>query len=416
MRKQIMMRDALTSPAYFGGPDMLGDDSWAAWRTILIAAMGEALTPDERVVYHQLTGLDKEPGKPVGELWGIVGRRGGKSRAIAVLASFLAGCVDYRHVLAPGQWGSIPIMAASREQAQEIFNYISGAFQTAPGLRDLVESVGADSISLKSRVEIKVTTASYKRARGFTAIAVIGDEVAFWSSENSANPDLEIIRAVRPALMTTGGPMVMISSPYARRGQIYEAWPRSYGKDDRPHVLIIQAASKTMNPSLPQEDIDQAYEEDPESAKAEYGAQFRSDIASFIDREVVQSAVFEGTRELPPRQGVTYRCFVDPAGGSGQDAMTLAIGHREGDVCHLDLLMAAQPPFSPESVVAEFVAACRRYGVRAVRADKWGGMFVAQSFTSLGIDYEPSAAAKSDIYRDLLPLLNSGHAMILDGP
>jgi hypothetical protein len=49
-----------------------------------------------------------------------------------------------------------------------------------------------------------------------------------------------------------------------------------------------------MNPTLPQEVIDQAYADDPQAAAAEYGAQFRSDVASFIDREVVMTCIEAG--------------------------------------------------------------------------------------------------------------------------
>jgi hypothetical protein len=49
-----------------------------------------------------------------------------------------------------------------------------------------------------------------------------------------------------------------------------------------------------MNPSVPQSTIDAAYERDPASAEAEYGAQFRSDIEAYINREAVEAAVTPG--------------------------------------------------------------------------------------------------------------------------
>ena len=44
LRKLITMREALESPAYFG--TLLAGDSWAAWRVMLIAIVGEALTDE----------------------------------------------------------------------------------------------------------------------------------------------------------------------------------------------------------------------------------------------------------------------------------------------------------------------------------------------------------------------------------
>jgi hypothetical protein len=74
-------------------PDLLqpimADASWLGWRTLLIAAMGEELTPEERTVFQGLTGRERESGAPVEEAFFIVGR-GGKTRAAAVLACHLA--------------------------------------------------------------------------------------------------------------------------------------------------------------------------------------------------------------------------------------------------------------------------------------------------------------------------------------
>jgi len=46
-----------------------------------------------------------------------------------------------------------------------------------------------------------------------------------------------------------------------------------------------------MNPTVKQSIIDQAFERDPASASAEYGAEFRSDIAQFVSREAVEACV-----------------------------------------------------------------------------------------------------------------------------
>jgi hypothetical protein len=68
------------------------------------------------------------------------------------------------------------------------------------------------------------------------------------------------------------------------------------------------------------------HEADPEAARAEYGAQFRDDIADYITRETVEAVTCPGRKELPPSPGVEYAAFCDPSGGVS-DAMTLAIGH-----------------------------------------------------------------------------------------
>ena len=59
MRQQISLRKALADKCLLG--KMLAGDSWQAWRTLLIAAMGEQLTTDERILFTKFTGREREP-------------------------------------------------------------------------------------------------------------------------------------------------------------------------------------------------------------------------------------------------------------------------------------------------------------------------------------------------------------------
>jgi hypothetical protein len=69
---------------------VLAGDSWRPWRILLIAMMGEPLDAEERVIFAELTGRPTEPLERCEEFWGVIGRRGGKSRAIAVLCTYIA--------------------------------------------------------------------------------------------------------------------------------------------------------------------------------------------------------------------------------------------------------------------------------------------------------------------------------------
>ena len=70
MRKLITMRDALASEGYFGR--LLSGDSWRAWRTLLVAIVGEELTEDERAIFESLTGRPTEPAEPLEEFWAVI--------------------------------------------------------------------------------------------------------------------------------------------------------------------------------------------------------------------------------------------------------------------------------------------------------------------------------------------------------
>ena len=251
---------------------------------------------------------------------------------------------------------------------------------------------------------------------GLTCIAVIASETAFWMTEESGNADVEILNAVRPSLATTGGPLIIITTPYARRGQVWELYRQHFGANGDPLILVAQGTSRDFNPTLSQKVVDRALERDAAAASAEYLAQFRSDLEAFVSRDVVEAAVVAGRHELAPVRGTHhYFAFTDPSGGSS-DSMTLAICHREGERVVVDCLRERRPPFSPDDVVFEFTATLRSYAIATIKGDRYGGEWPRERFRAHGITYEPAQQTKSDLYRDLLPLLNSARIELLDNP
>jgi hypothetical protein len=241
------------------------------------------------------------------------------------------------------------------------------------------------------------------------------DELAFWSTEDSAEPDYEVLNALRPGMSTIPNAMLLCaSSPYAKRGVLYEAHRKHFARDHDP-ILVWQAATREMNPSVPQSFIDAEVERDPASAQAEYFAKFRSDIEAFITREAIEACVSAGTFERGRAEGMKYSAFCDPSGGSS-DSMTLAIGHKEKGISVLDALRERKPPFSPDAVVADFARLLKSYGITKVLGDKYAGEWIKEPFKAHGITYDSAAKPKSDIYRDCLPLINSKKVDLLDHP
>src|SRR3974390_2828050 len=125
-----------------------------------------------------------------------------------------------------------------------------------------------------------------------------------------------------------------------------------------------------MNSTVPQSVIDTATESDPASAAAEYGAQFRTDVESYISRDVVEAAVIQGRHELPRIEHTRYFAFVDPSGGSS-DSMTLCIAHTQGSRVIVDLIRERRAPFSPDDVCREFADTLKAYGISRVHGDKY---------------------------------------------
>ncbi len=407
----LTILDAMADPSLFD-PWFQGQ-SWAAWKAFLAALFGLPINKAALEIYRQHTRCTSVPGLPAREAWLVVGRRGGKSLIAALVSVFLACFRDYRKILAPGERGTVMVIAADRRQARVVFRYIAGFLDTVPMLTRMVESRTKETINLTNRVTIEVHTANFRAVRGYTVVAAICDEIAFWRSEESANPDTEILNGLRPGMATVPGALLLcISSPYARRGALWEVYRQHHGQDGDP-ILVWQADTRSMNPSVDEQVIAEAYAQDESAAAAEYGAQFRRDIQDFIPHEVLESLVVEGRRGLPPVSDLRYFAFCDPSGGS-QDSMTLAIAHHENGRALLDLVLERRPPFSPEAVVKEFVATLKQYSINSVTGDRYGGEWPRERFREHGISYEPSEKTKSEIYGEVLPSLNSGKVELLD--
>jgi hypothetical protein len=180
---------------------------------------------------------------------------------------------------------------------------------------------------------------------------------------------------------------------------------------------VVQGPSTAFNPTLQQSAVDAAIADDPEGARSEWEATFRSDLAAFLDDATIDAVVDHGRPlELPPR-GLHYFAFVDPSGGR-HDAFTLCIGHKVGYgkdasfVC--DVLRDVRPPFDPQEVVGRFAALLREYKVTRVWGDGFSGEWVVSAFKEMGLQYERSDKPKSQLYLEALPLFTRGAISIPD--
>lgn len=117
------------------------------------------------------------------------------------------------------------LIAADRKTARVVMRYIRGLMQI-PALAQMLERETTEAFDLNNHVTVEVATASHRAVRGYTIAAVLCDEIAFWPSEDSASPDYELLDALRPAMGTGPGALMnCASSPYARRGAIWERIP-----------------------------------------------------------------------------------------------------------------------------------------------------------------------------------------------
>jgi hypothetical protein len=396
------------------GPLFKTPASWHAWEIYLSALFGLPIVKTADLdVFKKCTGLDVPPANLARESYVICGRRSGKSFISAVIAVYLACFKDWTPFLAPGERGWIFVVANDKSQAGIIKNYISGILGGNKLLRMNVQNETKEEIELKGNVGIAIKTCSYRTLRGYTLVAAILEEMAFYRSEESANPDKEIMAAVRPALATIPESILLgISTPYSRTGVLWEQYKTNFGKEGGP--LIWLAPTRVMNPTIDLRLIERALREDPQAASSEWESTWREDISAFITSELIEAVTIPGRFELPKIDGARYVGFLDPSGGR-QDSFTMAISHREesGRII-LDVLRERRPPFQPKSVVAEFSETLKAFGITEVEADRYAAEWVVEAFRENGIQVKPAPMTASDGYMNFLPMVANGTVELLD--
>jgi hypothetical protein len=409
------LAQAMRDPNLLGGP--FSAPSFWPWHAIAKLISGEPLDEREAQLFRECTGRQTLPTAPVTRLVALIGRRGGKDRfmsAVAVHRAALSG--SWRSVMSAGEQASVILLGADKKQARILRRYCQGLLAT-PMLAAEVTRTSDEMVEFRSGATLEIVTNDGSLVRGRSAIAVLGSECCYWDTrEGAASSDEDVVAAALPAMsMTPGGGLLMLASSVGRRaGYMHRRWKELFGVDDAEDVCWL-ASSRTMNPQLSEKIVAKAYADDPQRAKAEFGSEWRHDLAAFISRELVEAAVDRGVLTRPPIKGARYFAFVDVSGGVA-DAYALAIASKIGDKIVLDCLVSRKAPFNPATVTADMAAVAKEYGITLVTGDRYSAQWAVQSWASQGIRYLHSDDDRSQIYVNALPLFSAGRARLLDNP
>ena len=389
--------------------------SWLNWSIVLRMLYGLPVKEKHRSLVKELSGrdLDKLPKQGFSTGLFLVGRRGGKSSISALVASYEATLSGKEKGLSPGEQAMVSIVSPTRLQSRIIKSYIRAALSSPLFEAEIIQE-DKDGFLLSNNIRIQILVGDFRTTRGFTQILVIADEVCFlgMTEESKIKNDAELIQSVRPALLTTGGKLLAISTKYAKRGWAYKTWKKNFG-NDTGKVLVVDAPSILMNPTLNQSEIDEIVAEDPIANRAEFLNLWREGISAYITREIVEACVVKNRIELLPRFDIKYTAFCDLSGGRNESA-SLAISHKTKDKAVLDFVREYRAPFSPNFVIEKMVDELSRYRVTRIFGDRYAGEFVSAAFQRLGIRYVSADRSKSMIYLEFIPVVSSRAVELLD--
>jgi hypothetical protein len=139
-------------------------------------------------------------------------RQSGKSTMTGLIAL-------HRALYHPGSL--ILCLAPALRQSQELFGKVLSFYRDL-GRPVLPQAERKLSLELENGSRIVTLPGSEKTIRGFSGAALlILDEAARVSDE--------LYFAVRPMLAVSGGALIMLSTPYGKRGVFYEEWTGGHG-------------------------------------------------------------------------------------------------------------------------------------------------------------------------------------------
>lgn len=172
-------------------------------------------------------------------------RQTGKSTTAATLAL-------HRALYFPGSL--ILLVSPSLRQSTELFRKVGDLLKAGDGRDGRAALPAAASLSednrlscvLANRSRIVSLPSSEATIRGFSGAALIVEDEASRVSD-------DLYRALRPMLATSGGRLILMSTPYGKRGHFWDAWS---GGPEWERVKVPATACPRISPQFLAEERD----------------------------------------------------------------------------------------------------------------------------------------------------------------
>ena len=181
-------------------------------------------------------GVEQDPWQP--DLLGsdarqivmLASRQSGKSTITAVMAT-------HRAVSVPGSL--VLLLAPALRQSQELFRKVKDVY-LALGAAVPADVENRLTLELANGSRIVALPGKEQTIRGFSGVDLLIED------EAARVPD-ELYQAVRPMLAVSGGQIILLSTPFGKRGFFYQEWAE--GGDAWKRVRV----TADMCPRIPRE-------------------------------------------------------------------------------------------------------------------------------------------------------------------
>jgi len=327
-------------------------------------------------------------GAPRRQLVLRVGRRGGKSSTLCRLAVLEAMFGEHR--IPPGDVGVVAIVSVSRDEGAQrlrtvkaILDALKVGYRPIDGGIELVDKP----------VAFKVYTASIAGVSGFTAIAVIADEVAKWrDADTGSNPASEVLASLRPTMATQKTARIFLSSsPLGSE----DAHAVAFDQGESAFQSVAYAPTWEANPQISEAETHEL-EPDERKWKREYLAEPQAGALAAYDADQVEAACKR------PSPAGHVQCspvlVLDPSAGQADTYAFAVVGWSlapsGGPPDHKLVFryvagfdQPAKKGITSDQIADEIVRVARAHGCGVVHADQFEKYALASVFHGRGIRY-----------------------------
>lgn len=309
-------------------------------------------------------------GRQFRELVLVIGRRGGKTFMVSIIAAYEAYKLITKYDpqsyynLPPDEQIYILNAATSGDQALVMFAAIKSRIRNCKWFEPYISKDYTEELRLFTKKDLEdnikireynalqkyqvdrrkekdgsiiiLSTHSNSRSiRGKGAIVVIFDELAHFLDNQGNQSGSIVYDAVTPSTKTFGedGKIISISSPWGKAGKFYELYELGISYDDKGYqkvdgMIVLQYSSWEFNPALPKESFRADFIKNPESARTEFGAEFADVANAAFNPMHIDRMVNANKRKLwIGNPNTSYFMTIDPA--KSGDVFVAAWGHLE---------------------------------------------------------------------------------------
>lgn len=319
--------------------------------------------------------------------------RGAKSMIASAVAVFATQNCDLS-LLAAGEIPRFPIVSLAKDNADVVYNHITGTLKASPVLSGLLlDEPTAESIMVRGPNDrpVEIAVVAGAKAGGSLVsrwlIGVLFDEAPRMASSAASAVNLPEQQEAARGRILDGGQLLRIGSPHAPFGVSYNQ-VRDHWKKPSAELVVIKAPGPTMNPVwwTPAR-MEKLKKKDLNAYMTDCMAEFRDQTESHFSTEQIEAATRAEPLELPYERRCNYVAAIDPA--TRNNAWTFVIGTRIGTKRVIACARQWVPkggPLSIKTTAKEIAKLCKYYHIDTVMTDQWSSDSLREIFAEEGIN------------------------------